>query len=98
MLHPIWVIGSRQARQPGPAGDACHPFGMTRKAPSPDHRSRHNHQIKKSLDALADYPLLEVVWSMFIFFAFVIWVYLPDPLLLADNFRRHDHSGLAKAG
>jgi hypothetical protein len=46
---------------------------------------------------LADYPLLEVVWSMFIFFAFVIWVYLLI-LVLADNFRRHDHSGLAKAG
>lgn len=46
---------------------------------------------------LADYPLLEVVWSMFIFFAFVIWVYLLI-LVLADNFRRHDHSGWAKAG
>ena len=46
---------------------------------------------------LADYPLLEVVWSMFIFFAFVIWVYLLI-LVLADNFRRGDHSGLAKAG
>jgi len=46
---------------------------------------------------LADYPLLEVVWSMFIFFAFVIFVYLLI-LVLADNFRRHDHSGWAKAG
>ena len=46
---------------------------------------------------LADYPLLEVVWSMFIFFAFVIFVYLLI-LVLADNFRRTDHSGWAKAG
>jgi len=46
---------------------------------------------------LADYPLLEVVWSMFIFFAFVIWIYLLI-LVLADNFRRGDHSGWAKAG
>ena len=45
----------------------------------------------------SDYPLLDVVWTMFIFFAWVIWIYLLI-LVLADNFRRHDHSGLAKAG
>jgi len=46
---------------------------------------------------LGDYPLLDVVWTMFIFFAWVIWVYLLV-LVLADNFRRHDQSGWAKAG
>jgi hypothetical protein len=46
---------------------------------------------------LGDYPFLEVMWSMFIFFAWVIFVYLII-LVLADNFRRHDHSGWAKAG
>lgn len=46
---------------------------------------------------LGDYPFLEVMWSMFIFFAWVIFIYLLI-LVLADNFRRHDHSGLAKAG
>lgn len=46
---------------------------------------------------LGDYPLLEVTWSMFIFFAWVIWVYLLI-LVLADNFRRADHTGWAKAG
>ena len=45
----------------------------------------------------SDYPFLDVVWTMFIFFAWVIWIYLLI-LVLADNFRRHDHSGLAKAG
>jgi len=44
----------------------------------------------------SDYPLLDVFWTMLIFFAFVIWIYLII-LVLADNFRRHDHSGLAKA-
>jgi hypothetical protein len=34
---------------------------------------------------------------MFIFFAWVIFVYLLI-LVLADNFRRHDHTGWAKAG
>jgi phospholipase D-like protein len=46
---------------------------------------------------VADYPLLEVTWSMFIFFAWVIWVYLLI-LVLADNFRRTDQTGWAKAG
>ncbi|HEY7691871.1 MAG TPA: PLDc N-terminal domain-containing protein [Gaiellaceae bacterium] len=45
----------------------------------------------------ADYPFLDVMWSMFIFFAWVIFIYLLI-LVLADNFRRHDHSGWAKAG
>jgi hypothetical protein len=45
----------------------------------------------------SSYPFLEVMWSMFIFFAWVIWIYLLI-LILADNFRRKDHSGWAKAG
>ena len=45
----------------------------------------------------ADYPFLDVVWTMFIFFAFVIWIWLLI-MVLADNFRRPDHSGAAKAG
>ena len=45
----------------------------------------------------ADYPFLDVMWTMFIFFAFVIWIWLLI-MVLADNFRRTDHSGLAKAG
>jgi hypothetical protein len=46
---------------------------------------------------LGDYPFLEVMWSMFIFFAWVIFIYLLI-LVLADNFRRTDHTGWAKAG
>jgi Phospholipase_D-nuclease N-terminal len=34
---------------------------------------------------------------MFIFFAWVIWIWLLI-LVLTDNFRRRDHSGWAKAG
>jgi hypothetical protein len=45
----------------------------------------------------ADYPFLNIMWTMFIFFAWVIFIYLLI-LVLADNFRRHDHSGWAKAG
>ncbi len=45
----------------------------------------------------ADYPFLEVMWTIFIFFAWVMVVGFVI-LCLVDNFRRHDHSGWAKAG
>ena len=94
--HPIWASGWHHSRQPGPPRRLSSSRDDA-QGPSRDHRSRHNHRIGGLSMPLADYPLLEVVWSMFIFFAFVIWVYLLI-LVLADNFRRHDHSGLAKAG
>jgi hypothetical protein len=43
------------------------------------------------------YPFLDIMWTMFIFFAWVIWIWLLI-MVLADNFRRPDHSGWAKAG
>jgi Phospholipase_D-nuclease N-terminal len=43
------------------------------------------------------YPFMDIVWTMFIFFAWVIWIYLLI-MILADNFRRQDQSGWAKAG
>ena len=45
----------------------------------------------------SSYPFADVMWTMLVFFAWVIWVSLVVMVLL-DNFRRHDHSGLAKAG
>lgn len=42
------------------------------------------------------YPFMNIMWTMFIFFAWVVWVWLLITVL-ADNFRRSDHSGLAKA-
>ena len=44
----------------------------------------------------ADYPLLNIFWSMVIFFAWVIWIWMVVAVL-ADVFRRHDISGWAKA-
>ncbi len=41
------------------------------------------------------YPLLEVFWTMLIFFAFVVWLWLLFTVLI-DVFRRHDTSGWAK--
>jgi hypothetical protein len=47
---------------------------------------------------LADsYPFLDIMWTMFIFFAWVIWVAFLV-YILVDNFKRTDQSGAAKAG
>lgn len=45
--------------------------------------------------AATSYPFLEVFWTMLIFFAFVIWIWILITVL-ADIFRRHDTSGFAK--
>ena len=41
------------------------------------------------------YPLLEVFWTMLIFFAFVVWIWILFTVL-ADIFSRHDISGFPK--
>jgi hypothetical protein len=43
-----------------------------------------------------DYPLLDVIWTMLVFFAWVIWFWILITVL-SDLFRRHDVSGWAKA-
>jgi uncharacterized membrane protein YhaH (DUF805 family) len=50
-----------------------------------------------ALLAKTDYPFLDIMWTMFIFFAWLIWIALLV-MVLADNFRRSDQSGWAKAG
>jgi Short C-terminal domain/Phospholipase_D-nuclease N-terminal len=45
----------------------------------------------------ADYPLLNIIWTMFVFFAFVIWIWTLFAVF-ADLFRRDDISGWGKAG
>jgi hypothetical protein len=44
----------------------------------------------------ADYPFLDVLWSMMIFFAFIIWIWLLITVF-ADIFRRRDIGGGMKA-
>jgi len=41
----------------------------------------------------SSYPLLEVFWTMLIFFAFVVWMWILFSVL-ADLFRRHDTTGV----
>jgi hypothetical protein len=43
----------------------------------------------------ASYPFLEVFWTMLIFFAFVVWIWILFTVI-ADIFRRHDASGWIK--
>ena len=44
----------------------------------------------------ADYPFMDVLWSMLIFFFWVIWIWIVITVLI-DVFRRRDIGGFAKA-
>ena len=44
----------------------------------------------------ADYPFLDVFWTMVIFFFWVIWIWILVTVLI-DLFRRHDIGGGSKA-
>jgi hypothetical protein len=43
----------------------------------------------------ADYPFLDLMWTMVIFFAWIIWFWLLITVF-SDIFRRHDASGFTK--
>jgi hypothetical protein len=45
----------------------------------------------------SDYPFLDILWTMLIFFGWVIWFWLLISVF-SDLFRRHDISGWGKAG
>jgi hypothetical protein len=44
----------------------------------------------------ADYPFLDILWTMIIFFAWVAWIWTLI-IIVGDLFRRHDCSGFKKA-
>jgi hypothetical protein len=44
----------------------------------------------------ADYPFLDILWTMFIFFLFIIWIWILITVFV-DIFRRKDTSGFGKA-
>jgi hypothetical protein len=44
----------------------------------------------------ADYPFLDILWTMIIFFAWVVWIWMMV-VILSDVFRRRDIGGWAKA-
>jgi Short C-terminal domain/Phospholipase_D-nuclease N-terminal len=49
------------------------------------------------LPVAADYPFLDIVGTIIVFFGWVIWFWLLITVL-SDVFRRHDISGWGKAG
>jgi hypothetical protein len=46
--------------------------------------------------AASNYPFLNILWTMIIFFAWVAWIWIVVTVLI-DVFRRHDISGWGKA-
>ena len=44
----------------------------------------------------ADYPFLNIFWSMILFFTWIVWIWMMIAIL-SDVFRRRDLSGWAKA-
>src|SRR5690348_10138351 len=49
------------------------------------------------VEAASDYPLMNVFWTMVMFFAWMIWIWLLITIF-ADLFSRRDVGGWAKAG
>ncbi len=47
------------------------------------------------LAVVENYPFLEVFWTMLVFFAFIVWIWLLFTVI-ADIFRRHETSGFVK--
>ena len=43
----------------------------------------------------ADYPFLDLMWTMLVFFLWVVWIWILIEVI-ADIFRRHDVSGWTK--
>jgi hypothetical protein len=65
-------------------------------AHSPETTVASAHIDRKELEMLGAYTFWDAIWTMIVFFAwimFITWVIL----LMIDNFRRKDHSGWAKA-
>jgi putative oligomerization/nucleic acid binding protein/phospholipase D-like protein len=46
---------------------------------------------------MSGYPFLDLIWTMLVFFGWVIWFWLLI-VIFGDLFRRHDVSGWGKAG
>jgi Phospholipase_D-nuclease N-terminal/Short C-terminal domain len=58
--------------------------------------NRDNSLESRYMVFATSYPFLGIFWSMLIFFAWVIFIWIAITVLI-DLFRRHDMSGFAKA-
>jgi hypothetical protein len=48
------------------------------------------------VEAASSYPLANAIWTMFVFFAWIIWIWMLF-MIFTDLFRRSDLSGWGKA-
>src|SRR6478672_4401267 len=60
-------------------------------------RSPHPRKGRTRVILATDYPFLNILWTMIIFFAWVIFIWVAITVLI-DVFRRRDVSGWVKAG
>jgi hypothetical protein len=51
---------------------------------------------EQNLPLASDYPFLNILWTMIIFFAWVVWIWMII-VIFTDLFRRRDVSGWGKA-
>jgi hypothetical protein len=52
--------------------------------------------MMRRMPIAADYPFLNILWSMLIFVGFIMWIWLAI-MVFMDIFRRRDIGGFAKA-
>ena len=53
-------------------------------------------EVSPTVPLAAEYPFLDLVWTMVVFFAALIWIWLLIKVFADLIFRRHDLSGIAK--
>jgi general stress protein CsbA len=87
-------------RRPGATSACGHPLGprahhLADPAAPPEHCADHSHQEGGAMVFAADYPFMDVLWTMIIFFCWVAWIWLLV-IIFSDLFRR-DVSGWTKA-
>jgi hypothetical protein len=76
------------------AADEHHPDGvMTERSADAKIVS---YTERRPMVLAADYPFLNILWSMIIFFAWVVWIWMMI-VILGDVFRRRDIGGWTKA-
>jgi hypothetical protein len=80
-----------ERRRPRAAGCAYGADGRARLLEPPHRRQEHG-----PMTIAADYPFLDVFWTMIIFFLWVVWIWMMI-VILTDVFRRHDIGGWSKA-
>jgi hypothetical protein len=88
------MLTRRDSRRtlPGASSRRGDVSGSTRCSARPTYKRRWFYVFLAS-----NYPFADVMWTMLVFFAWVIWISLVI-MVMIDNFRRRDHSGLSKAG